>query len=77
MNVDPHGPLSPENWLNALFTPRAVNNGGVIRRKARDIERYCGWQAFCDEVERRGFRAYRNCEQVIVFCNQAPIRRIV
>jgi hypothetical protein len=30
-----NSPLSPEVWLHDLFTSRAVQEGAVIRRKAR------------------------------------------
>ena len=41
-------PLSPEIWLNDLFTSKAVTQGGVIRRKRRDIERFAGPKSFQD-----------------------------
>lgn len=69
-------PLSPEIWLRDLFASRAARDGGVIRRKARDIERFVGWQAFFAEIDRRGYRAYENSGQVLIFCNHAPIRRL-
>ena len=51
-------------------------DGLVIRRKLRDIERFCGMELFLAEVRRRGYRAYENSGQVIVFCNSADITRI-
>ncbi len=35
-------PLSPDLWLKDLFASKAVQQGGVIRRKTRDIERCAG-----------------------------------
>lgn len=67
-------PLSPEAWLRDLFASKAVCEGAVIRRKARDIETYCGWDLFLEELRRRGFRAVENAGQIIIFCNQAPVR---
>lgn len=67
-------PLSPEVWLNDLFTSKAVMQGGVIRRKARDIERYAGMARFLQEVDRRGFQAVENAGQVVIFCNRGPVR---
>ena len=66
-------PLSPEAWLHDLFASNAARNGEVIRRKARDIERFAGWEAFRAELQRRGYRAVENCGQVVIFCNRAPI----
>lgn len=67
-------PLSPEIWLQDLFATKAVQKGQVIRRKTRDIERLVGMEAFQTELRRRGFRAIENSGQIIIFCNQAPIK---
>jgi len=48
----------------------------IVRRKARDIERYVGMKRFLDELERRGFRALENRGQIVIFCNSEPIRRV-
>lgn len=69
-----NSPLSHEVWLNDLFSSKAVNDGGVIRRKARDIERFAGMSRFMAEIERRGYRAAENGGQIVIFCNRAPIR---
>lgn len=69
-----NSPLSPEAWLRDLFTSKAVQQGGVIRRKARDVERFAGMDQFLREIERRGFRVAENSGQFIIFCNRAPIR---
>jgi len=69
-----NSPLSPEVWLRDLFTSKAVQQGGVIRRKARDIERFAGMERFMAEIHRRGYQVAENSGQIIIFCNQAPIR---
>ena len=67
-------PLTPEVWLNDLFSSKAVAGGGVIRRKAHDIERFAGMALFLMEVDRRGYQVAENAGQIIVFCNRAPVR---
>ena len=57
--------LDPEAWITHLFSARAAAQGGVVRRKARDVERIVGW---------RGFSAVINGGQVVVFCNAEPVR---
>ncbi|SIT00054.1 hypothetical protein SAMN05421759_10973 [Roseivivax lentus] len=74
---DLQGPLAPEHWLADLFASRAVARGQVIRRATRDVERYAAMDRFIAEVERRGFCAVENSGQVVIFCNRAPIRRLV
>ncbi|MGD9862499.1 MAG: aspartate aminotransferase [Pseudodonghicola sp.] len=70
-------PLSPEIWLRDLFACKAVQQGQVVRRKLRDIERYVGLERFLQELESRGFRAVENRGQVVIFCNRAPVRRLI
>mgnify|MGYP005853186627 CR=1 FL=1 len=69
-----NSPLSPEVWLHDLFTCKAVQQGGVIRRKARDIERFVGMDLFMREIHRRGYQVAVNSGQIIIFCNRAPVR---
>jgi hypothetical protein len=38
------------------------------------VDRYIGREAFIDEVYRRGFRAVENAGQIVIFCNQEPVR---
>ena len=69
-----NSPLSPEIWLHELFSSKKVNRGGVIRRKARDVERFAGMESFMAEVDRRGFQVAENAGQIVVFCHRSPDR---
>lgn len=71
-----NSPLSPDVWLADLFRSKAVQNGAVIRRKTRDVERFAGMDLFLAEIDRRGFQVVENGGQLIIFCNRAPIRLI-
>ena len=69
-------PLTPEAWFRHLFSSQSARDGGVVRRKVRDMERMVGREVFVDEITRRGFTAVENGDQVIVFCNAQRVRRI-
>ena len=69
-----NSPLSPDVWMADLFSSKAVNEGAVIRRKARDIERFVGMDRFMAEIDRRGFQVAENAGQIVIFCNRAPVR---
>jgi hypothetical protein len=69
-------PMSPDQFLTELFSSRAAATGAVIRRNARDIDRYYGRAAFLDEMKRRGFAVVENAGQMVIFCNREPIRRL-
>ena len=66
--------LSPDLWITHVFSAKAAREGGVVRRKIRDIEHYVGLQIFLAELDRRGFKAVENAGQLIIFCNQEPVR---
>lgn len=68
--------LSPEQFLTELFSSRAAATGAVIRRNARDIDRFYGRAAFLEEMRRRGFAVVENAGQMVIFCNREPIRRL-
>jgi len=69
-------PMSPEAWFRHLFSSQAARDGGVVRRRRKDMERMVGRDVFVDEIQRRGFTAIENGDQVIVFCNAQSVRRI-
>ena len=69
-------PPTPEMFLSSLFDSKAAQQGAVIRRKVRDVERLLGRDAFIAELDRRGFRAVENAGQFVVFCNREPIVRV-
>lgn len=66
--------LPPEIWMQQIFDAKAAREGGVVRRKSRDVERNVGLDAFRREIQRRGYHAVENSGQVVIFCNNAPVR---
>tara|TARA_R110002049_G_scaffold23545_6_gene83506 strand:- start:30816 stop:31007 length:192 start_codon:yes stop_codon:yes gene_type:complete len=63
--------------MNDIFASKAAASGRVIRRSARDIDRFVGRAAFEAELRRRGFQAIENAGQVIILCNTETITRWV
>lgn len=43
----------------------------------RDIERYVWMERFLAELPAHGFQALKNRGEIIVFCNNEPIRKIL
>lgn len=68
--------LSADHWISHLFASQAAREGGVIRRKVRDVERFVGRDLFLEEMLRRGFPVFENAGQFVIFCNREPIRRM-
>ena len=69
--------VPPEIWMLHLFSSKAAREGGIVRRKVRDVERTVGRDMFLSEIRRRGYRAVENGGQIIVFCNNDQIKRLV
>jgi hypothetical protein len=70
-------PISPDQWLFQMWNCQSARDGGVVRRKVRDVEVILGRTRFEDAVRRRGFHMVENAGQFVVFCNAEPIRLIV
>ena len=69
-------PVSPQQFLAELFSSRAAATRAVIRRNARDVDRFVGREAFLEEMRRRGFSVVENAGQLVIFCNREPLRRL-
>lgn len=57
-----------------MFASKAVQEGAVIRRTAREIERFAGLERFMAAVRRRGQQVAGNGGQMLIFCNGTPVR---
>ena len=71
-----HPVSNPDLYLLDLFSSRIAREGGIVRRKSRDIMRYVGKERFEHELDRRGFRAFENSGHILIICNQDPINKI-
>ncbi|MEM8824343.1 MAG: N-(5'-phosphoribosyl)anthranilate isomerase [Pseudomonadota bacterium] len=65
------------HWLTTVFSAKAAMRGHTVRRSIRDIDAMIQRDVFLQEVRRRGFSAVQNGDQIIVFCNNEPIKRLV
>ncbi|MGH1413828.1 MAG: N-(5'-phosphoribosyl)anthranilate isomerase [Pelagimonas sp.] len=68
--------LSPD-WIDQVFSARAVSKGGVVRRSVLWVENEIGRARFIQEVDARGFHLLECGGQFIVVCNNGPIRKLV
>lgn len=68
--------VSDRQWLEQIFSARAVNGGGVVRRNVRDVELRIGRVTLELEVRRRGFHLVECGSQFVIFCDRGNIRLI-
>ena len=64
-------------FLFQLFSCKSARLGGVVRRSIRDVDRVVGRAAFEAELARRGYHAVENAGQIVIFCNNEPIRLVL
>jgi len=69
--------LEPREWLDHIFSAKSARCGGVVRRRVRDVERLVGRDAFLQELRKRGYQVIENNGHFVVFCNRAPILKLV
>ncbi len=67
--------LHADEWLSHVFSSKAAQTGGVVRRKVRDVERLAGRRAFLEYTLGRGWQVFENNDDFVVFCNSGPIYR--
>ena len=66
-----------DQWMHQIFLAKSAQNGGVVRRKVKDVERKVGRKTFELEVRRRGFHLIEAGGQFIIICTRDPLHLIV
>ena len=68
--------IDADRWISQLFSSQTACEGGVVRRRTRDVQRFVGLDRLRHEVDRRGYRAVENGGHIVIFCNTEPITRL-
>ena len=68
--------LDSAQWMRQMFGSQIAQDGGIVRRKMRDVDRIVGRDAFVAELRRRGYRAVINGPHIVVFCNRDALQLI-
>lgn len=78
MTIQSDMPLTrpAQMWLDQLFSSRAARTGGVVRRKARDVDRMVGRAGLERAVRQRGFHMLRIGDQYVILCNRGDLTLI-
>ncbi|NNF72067.1 MAG: N-(5'-phosphoribosyl)anthranilate isomerase [Rhodobacteraceae bacterium] len=67
---------NPERWIEQIFSAKAAQRGGVVRRSIGWVEREVGRSRFEAEVRKRGFHMIECGGQLVVICNGGGLRVI-
>ena len=66
-------PITSQEWMRQMFATRTALDGGVIRRKVRDVERLIGRDVFLAAMKKRGYRVVENAGHFVIFCNSDDV----
>ncbi len=61
--------MSPYEFINRIFDAKAVKNGGIVRRKIANVEKYASLKYLVKETEARGFHLIETGDQYVIICN--------
>ena len=66
-------PVTSQEWMRQMFATKTALDGGVVRRKVRDVERLVGRETFLFAMKKRGFRVVENAGHFVIFCNSDDV----
>ncbi|RVT82634.1 N-(5'-phosphoribosyl)anthranilate isomerase [Rhodobacteraceae bacterium CCMM004] len=69
-------PAQADRWIAGIFSARAAQTGGVVRRSIAWVEREVGTERLMAEVRARGFHMVQVGGQYVIICNPGGLRVI-
>jgi phage baseplate assembly protein gpV len=61
-------------WTREWFAANAANNGGVVRRNRKDVEKYSdGLVVVIDEARKRKWHVIETGEQIVLLCHEGEL----
>lgn len=66
--------MSPYEYINRIFEADAAKNGGVVRRKISNIDKYASLKYLIEAVEEKGFHLIEAGDQYVIFCSQGHFK---
>lgn len=72
-----HPPFPADLWLHRIFHAKSARDGGIVRRSLADVDRMIGRDRLERELLRRGYHAVENAGQIVIFCNNEPLKLLL
>lgn len=66
--------MSPYEYINRIFEAKSTKNGGIVRRKIANVEKYASFKYLVKEVEARGFHLIETGDQYVIFCSTGSLK---
>ncbi len=66
--------MSAFEYINQIFKAKAVENGGIVRRKIVNVEKCASFKYLVKEVEARGFHLIETGDQYVIICNSGNFK---
>jgi predicted GNAT superfamily acetyltransferase len=64
----------PYEYIKRIFEAKAARNGGIVRRKIADVNKYASFAYLLKDVEARGFHLIEAHEHYVIFCSTESIK---
>ena len=61
--------MSPYQYINQMFRAQAAKDGGIVRRKISNVEKFATYKYLLEEVQNRGFHLVETGDQYVIICN--------
>lgn len=63
-------------WIHQIFRAQQVRNGGIVRRKVSNVQKYASVEDLECEVKKRGFHMLQSGDQYLIFCHKGVFKVI-
>lgn len=64
----------PYEYIKRIFEAKAAKNGGIVRRKIADVNKYASFTYLLKDVEARGFHLIETSGHYVIFCSSASLK---
>jgi len=76
MQIAPATVSKADQWIATIFSAKAAQTGGFVRRHRDWVAKEIGRDRFEAEVRRRGFHLIETGSQLVIICNNSAIKLV-
>jgi len=60
-------------WTRKWFSANQANNGGIIRRNRKNVEKYSNLNVVIAEAKKRGWHVIETGNQIVLLCHEGEL----
>ena len=58
-------------WIQRIFESAQAKNGGIVRRNAKDVQKFASESELREAAQSRGFHMLRHGSQYLILCSKS------